>query len=118
MRAPSWAVPLIAVLTAGFISAAAPTITHASVEPLGVVQQYGSSTIAATGGDDLTERQREFLAQREELRQKYDNDIESSFKPVEEVRDKKDVYTTIVVGLIAIAFIAPMLQFFYYTGGD
>jgi hypothetical protein len=118
VRAPSWTVQLIAVLTAGFISAAAPTITHASVEPLGVVQQYGSSMIAGTGGDDLTERQKEFLAQREELRQKYDNDIESSFKPVEEVRDKKDVYTTIVVGLIAIAFIAPMLQFFYYTGGD
>jgi hypothetical protein len=116
VRAPSWALPLFAVLTAGFISVASPAISHASVEPVGVVQQYGSSMIA--GDDELSDRQKEFLAQRNELKQKYDTEIESTYKSVGEVRDKKDIYTTIVVGLIAVAFIAPMIQFFYYTGGD
>jgi hypothetical protein len=117
-RSPSWAIPLFALLTAGFISAATPVMSHASVTPVSVAQQYGSSMIAATGDDDLSERQKEFLAQREQLRQKYDADTDSTYKPVGEVRDKKNIYTTIVGGLVAIAFIAPMIQFFYYTGGD
>lgn len=117
VRAPSWILPLFAVLTAGLISATTPAISHASVEPLGVMQKYGASTIAA-GDDDITERQKEFLKEREKLKQTYDADTTGTFKGEEEVRDKKNVYTTIVVGLVAIAFIAPMVQFFYYTGGD
>jgi hypothetical protein len=117
VRSPSWVFPLFAVLTAGFLSAATPTITQASVEPPGVVQQYGSSMIAGND-DDLSERQKEFLEQRQKLKQTYEEDYDGNFKSGEEVVDKKNIYTTIVVGLIVIAFVAPMVQFFYYTGGD
>jgi hypothetical protein len=115
-RTPNWVFSLFALIAAGVVSTASPTISHAS-EPISVVRQYGSSMIAA-GDDELTERQKEFLEQRKELKQKYEEDIESSYKSIDEVRDKRDVYTTIVLGLIAVAFIAPMIQFFYYTGGD
>ena len=36
----------------------------------------------------------------------------------DEVEGKKSIYVTLVAGLIVVAFVAPMLQFFYYTGGD
>lgn len=45
-------------------------------------------------------------------------EADSTYKSEEETKDKKGVYTTVVVGLIAVAFIAPMVQFFYYTGGE
>ena len=54
----------------------------------------------------------------QKMRQTYDTDVESTYNSAEEVADKKNIYVTIVGGLIAVAFIAPMLQFFYYTGGD
>lgn len=48
----------------------------------------------------------------------YDEGVESTYKSEEEVTDKRNIYVTIVAGLVGIAFIAPMVQFFYYTGGD
>jgi hypothetical protein len=48
----------------------------------------------------------------------YDSQVESTYKSEEEVEDKKNIYVTIVTGLIGIAFLAPMVQFFYYTGGE
>ena len=54
----------------------------------------------------------------QKMKTSYDTDIESNFNSAEEVADKKNIYVTIVGGLVAVAFIAPMLQFFYYTGGD
>lgn len=74
------------------------------------------STLVAD--DDLSEAQRKFIEARKEMRQTYDDDTDSTFKGVEEVRDKKNIYVVIVGGLIVVAFVAPMLQFFYYTGGD
>ena len=59
---------------------------------------------------------RTFFAQK--MRQTYDTDVENTYNSADEVADKKNIYVTIVGGLIAVAFIAPMLQFFYYTGGD
>ena len=44
--------------------------------------------------------------------------LESTFIDASEVADKKSIYVTIVAGLLVVAFVAPMLQFFYYTGGD
>jgi len=52
------------------------------------------------------------------MQQKYDDDYQSNFKGAVETKDKKSAYTLVVVGLVAVAFIAPMIQFFYYTGGD
>ena len=52
------------------------------------------------------------------MQQKYDDDYLSNFKTSKEVKDKKSSYTLVVAGLLAVAFIAPMIQFFYYTGGD
>eukprot|EP00966_Prymnesium_polylepis_P141724 3272678-Prymnesium_polylepis.1 len=55
---------------------------------------------------------------RQAMQQKYDDDYQSNFKGAVETKDKKSAYTLVVVGLVAVAFIAPMIQFFYYTGGD
>ena len=52
------------------------------------------------------------------MKTQYETDTESNFNSAEEVADKKNIYVTIVAGLVAVAFIAPMLQFFYYTGGE
>ena len=52
------------------------------------------------------------------MRTTYETEVETTYKSAEEVADKRNIYVTIVGGLIAVAFIAPMLQFFYYTGGD
>ena len=48
----------------------------------------------------------------------YETDVESTYKSEEEVADKKNIYVTIVGGLVVVAFVAPMLQYFYYTGGE
>ena len=81
------------------------------------VQQYGASMIAGDD-DDLRDAQKKFLESRAKLAQTYEASTESTFKSEGETTDKKGVYTAIVTGLVAIAFIAPMVQFFYYTGGD
>ena len=54
----------------------------------------------------------------QKMRTTYETEVETTYKSAEEVADKRNIYVTIVGGLIAVAFIAPMLQFFYYTGGD
>ena len=81
------------------------------------MQQYGSSLVADSDAE-LRDAQRKFLEERAKMKQEYDLDTESTFKSEEEVADKKSIYVTIVGGLVAVAFIAPMLQFFYYTGGE
>ena len=52
------------------------------------------------------------------MKQTYDTDTESTFIDASMVADKKSIYVTLVGGLVIVAFVAPMLQFFYYTGGD
>lgn len=97
------------------LSTANPSFVSAAVNPPAVVQQYGSSMIAE---EELRDAQKEFLAKRQAMQQTYDDDYESNFKGAREVKDKKSAYTLVVTGLVAVAFIAPMIQFFYYTGGD
>ena len=58
------------------------------------------------------------LSRSQKIKQEYDSDTDSTFIDASEFADKKSIYTTIVGGLIVVAFVAPMLQFFYYTGGD
>ena len=78
------------------------------------VQQYGSSMIA---DDDVSEAQKQFLAERAKLKTTYEASTDPTFKSEDETESKKNIYITIVAALVAIAFIAPMVQFFYYTGG-
>mmetsp|Transcript_33564 Transcript_33564/g.83823 ORF Transcript_33564/g.83823 Transcript_33564/m.83823 type:complete len:119 (-) Transcript_33564:316-672(-) len=99
------------------LSTAHPNFVSASVTPPAVVQQYGSSMLAGDD-DELRPAQKEFLEKRAAMQQKYDDDYQSNFKGAVETKDKKSAYTLVVVGLVAVAFIAPMIQFFYYTGGD
>ena len=66
----------------------------------------------------LRDQARKFLEEREKMKTTYDDSVESTFKSEDEVTDKRNIYVTIVAGLVGIAFIAPMVQFFYYTGGD
>ena len=54
----------------------------------------------------------------QKIKQEYDGDTESTYINADEFSDKKSIYVTIVGGLVVVAFVAPMLQFFYYTGGD
>eukprot|EP00322_Chrysochromulina_rotalis_P025669 CAMPEP_0115845584 /NCGR_PEP_ID=MMETSP0287-20121206/9429_1 /TAXON_ID=412157 /ORGANISM="Chrysochromulina rotalis, Strain UIO044" /LENGTH=155 /DNA_ID=CAMNT_0003299365 /DNA_START=15 /DNA_END=482 /DNA_ORIENTATION=+ len=101
------------------LSAANPTLTHATIEQPAVVQQYGGSMVADAGEDAaLREAQAKFLAERAALKQTYEASTDPTFTSADETRDKKSVYVTIVAGLVGIAFLAPMLQFFYYTGGE
>merc|ERR1712050_88627 len=99
------------------LSTANHNLVSAVVNPPAVVQQYGSSMLA-DDDDDLRPAQKKFLEERAKMAQSYDEDFESNFKGAAEVKDKKSAYTLVVGGLIAVAFIAPMIQFFYYTGGE
>jgi hypothetical protein len=55
----------------------------------------------------------------QKMRTKYEEgEIKGNYKSADDVQDKKITYTSVVIGLIVIAFVAPMIQFFYYTGGD
>ena len=74
--------------------------------------------VAEATDAELREAQKRFLEERAKIKQEYDADTESTFIDASEVADKKSIYVTIVGGLIVVAFVAPMLQFFYYTGGD
>ena len=49
---------------------------------------------------------------------RYESQTEGTFKSADQVKDKKGIYTAIVGGLIVVAFVAPMVQFWFYTGGD
>merc|ERR1719247_3304869 len=99
------------------MATANPALTHA-VEPPAVVQQYGSSMVADASEAELREAQAKFLEERARIKQTYDTDVQPTYINADEVADKKSIYVTLVGGLIVIAFVAPMLQFFYYTGGD
>lgn len=104
------------------IGAADPMMAHA-VAPTAVVERTGSliaaSKDAEIADDDLRDSQRKFLEARQKMKQQYDTEgVESNFKSVEEVKDKKNIYITIVTGLIVVAFVAPMIAFFYYTAGE
>jgi len=97
-------------------------MAHA-VAPTAVVERTGSliaaSKDAEIADDDLRDSQRKFLEARQKMKQQYDTEgVESNFKSVEEVKDKKNIYITIVTGLIVVAFVAPMIAFFYYTAGE
>mmetsp|Transcript_33745 Transcript_33745/g.62977 ORF Transcript_33745/g.62977 Transcript_33745/m.62977 type:complete len:173 (+) Transcript_33745:76-594(+) len=77
------------------------------------------SNLLAAGDAPLTEAQKRFLADRQKVKEELDADYEAKFlTDKEEKGDKKNIYTTIVGGLIVVAFIAPMVQYYYYTGGD
>jgi len=97
------------------LSTATPQLVAAAINPPAVVQQYGSSMLAE---EELRPAQKKFLEERAARQQEYDEDFSSTFKTAKEVKDKKSAYTLVVAGLVAVAFIAPMIQFFYYTGGD
>jgi len=108
---------LVAASVAMLLTAGNPIFTPAVELP--VVQQSGANMVAVAD-DDLSDAQKQFLEERKKLKQVYDEPetVEGNYKSAEEVKDKKSVYTLIIGGLIAIAFIAPMLQYFYYTMGE
>ena len=58
------------------------------------------------------------LARPQKIKQEYDSDTDATYVNADDFADKKSIYVTIVGGLVVVAFVAPMLQFFYYTGGD
>ena len=105
------------LLAAMALATANPTLTAHAVEPPAVVQQYGASMVA-DADSDLRDAQKRFLEERAKIKQEYDTDTDSTFINADEVEGKKSIYVTLVAGLIVVAFVAPMLQFFYYTGGD
>ena len=108
------AAALALALSSGNFDMAPP---RALAAPPAVVQhiQQGPTTMLA---DDLTDEQRQFMAQRKTMATKYESQTEGTFKSAEQVKDKKSIYTAIVGGLIVVAFVAPMVQFWFYTGGD
>jgi len=108
------------VLAAGLalaLSTANPSMTHAAIAQPAVVQQYGGSMIAGED-EELREAQKKFMEERAKLAQTYEASTDPTFKSADNTGAKKNIYVTIVGGLVLLAFVAPMLQFFYYTGGD
>jgi len=115
MAAPKLQNGVAAAAVALALSMGTPNFVSASMQPPAVVQKYGSSMIA----DEVSDAQKKFLEERQKMRTKYEEgEIKGNYKSADDVQDKKITYTSVVIGLIVIAFVAPMIQFFYYTGGD
>ena len=81
------------------------------------VQQAGANMVADT---DLSDRQAKFLQERNKMQQKYEaqSEVQGNYLTAAETEEKKGKSIGVVGGLIIIAFVAPMVQFFYYTGGE
>eukprot|EP00321_Phaeocystis_globosa_P017632 CAMPEP_0118811392 /NCGR_PEP_ID=MMETSP1162-20130426/1612_1 /TAXON_ID=33656 /ORGANISM="Phaeocystis Sp, Strain CCMP2710" /LENGTH=152 /DNA_ID=CAMNT_0006741023 /DNA_START=13 /DNA_END=471 /DNA_ORIENTATION=+ len=109
------AAALALALSSGNFDMAPP---RALAAPPAVVQQIQQGPTTMLAGDDLTDEQRQFMEQRKQMATKYESQTEGTFKSAEQVKDKKSIYTAIVGGLIVVAFVAPMVQFWFYTGGD
>jgi hypothetical protein len=97
---------------------AASSLRSVEVPAQSEIFPRGAMPSTLIADEDLTEAQRKFIEARKEVATKYETETESTFKNVAETRDKKNIYTVIVVGLVVVAFVAPMVQFFYYTGGE
>ena len=80
------------------------------------VEQYGMTLRAEV--DDLRPAQERYLEERAKMKTEYERDVKTSYKTLEETEDKRSTYTTVVVGLLVVAVVAPMISFFYYTGGE
>eukprot|EP00316_Scyphosphaera_apsteinii_P022180 CAMPEP_0119308622 /NCGR_PEP_ID=MMETSP1333-20130426/11573_1 /TAXON_ID=418940 /ORGANISM="Scyphosphaera apsteinii, Strain RCC1455" /LENGTH=154 /DNA_ID=CAMNT_0007312439 /DNA_START=34 /DNA_END=498 /DNA_ORIENTATION=+ len=104
-----------AVSLAFVLSSANPAITAAGMPSPTMVEQYGSALIA--DDDDLRPAQQKFLEERAKMKTQYESQVESTFKTQDETKDKKGIYTSVVSGLILVSFVAPMITYFYYTGG-
>ncbi|KAJ1632258.1 hypothetical protein T492DRAFT_989972 [Pavlovales sp. CCMP2436] len=70
--------------------------------------------------DELRPAQKKFLDDRKSNPQEtqYEKQVKGTFKDKEATETGKFKYTTVVVGLLLIAFVAPMAQFFYYVKED
>jgi hypothetical protein len=81
------------------------------------VQQAGANMVADL---DLSDRQAKFLEERNKMQQKYEaqSEVQGNYLTAAETEEKKGKSIGVVGGLIIIAFVAPMVQFFYYTGGE
>lgn len=109
---------VVAAALALALSSANPTFTPAVDVQLAPVQ-HSSALIADVGENmDLRPEQKKFLEERAKMKTEYETSVASSFKTADETSEAKDIYTTIVGGLILIAVVVPMVQFFYYTGGE
>ena len=100
------------VLTCQRRSSDAASATHRAQ-----VQQAGANMVADT---DLSDRQAKFLQERNKMQQKYEaqSEVQGNYLTAAETEEKKGKSIGVVGGLIIIAFVAPMVQFFYYTGGE
>ena len=52
------------------------------------------------------------------MKTEYETSVQGTYKTADDTEENRDVYQTIVGGLIVIAFVVPMVQFFYYTAGE
>lgn len=115
MASGAAAAALALALSSGNFDMAPP---RALAAPPAMVQQIQQPTTMLAGDDDLTDEQRKFMNERKQMATKYESQTEGTFKSADQVKDKKGIYTAIVGGLIVVAFVAPMVQFWFYTGGD
>lgn len=93
-----------------------PSSEHAVLTKHGGSPSTAMSLLLAD--EELSDQQKKFLADREKLKQTYDTDVESTYQTADQVEGKKGIYTTIVTALVVIAFVAPIVQYLYYTGGS
>lgn len=67
--------------------------------------------------DELRPGQKKFLEDRAATPQQtqYETQVKGTFKDKDVTEKGKFKYSTVVVGLLLISFVAPMAQFFYYV---
>ncbi|KAG8466359.1 hypothetical protein KFE25_002115 [Diacronema lutheri] len=66
---------------------------------------------------ELRPQQKKFLEERAAAPQQtqYETQVKGTFKDKDVTEKGKFKYSTVVVGLLVISFVAPMAQFFYYV---
>jgi hypothetical protein len=66
---------------------------------------------------ELRPKQKQFLEDRAATPQdtQFEKQVEGTFKAKDATEKGKFKYSTVVVGLLLISFVAPMAQFFYYV---
>ena len=112
------AAALALALSSGNFDMAPPRALAAPPAVVQQVQQGPTTMLADAAGADLTDEQKKFMNERKQMATKYESQTEGTFKSAAQVKDKKGIYTAIVGGLVVVAFVAPMVQFWFYTGGD
>ena len=91
-------------------------VALAAFDPPSVVLAVDAA-LDPDGDLELRPKQKKFLEERAAAPQatQFEKQVEGTFKAKDATEKGKFKYSTVVVGLLLISFVAPMAQFFYYV---